>query len=140
MIAINPTYLIDTNVISDFIKGHAGVVRRLLSVAPNAIAISSISEMEVEYGLLLNEERAKKLRPKLKSFFEVIHIIPFDKEDAHSAAQIRADLKKSGTPIGPYDILLAGSARNHKLIFVTANMDEFTRVKGLKIENWRKEI
>ena len=104
-------YLIDTNVISDFIKGHPNVGRRMHPIPPHKIAISSISHMETEYGLkLLAPAREKKIRILYERFAKMIQILPFDKEDAEIAATIRAQLKKSGRPIGPYDALLAGCA------------------------------
>jgi tRNA(fMet)-specific endonuclease VapC len=62
----------------------------------------------------------------------------FSEADAMCAAQIRSVLKKEGRPIGPYDILLAGIAKNRNFTFVTDNISEFTRVEGLNIENWTK--
>lgn len=135
--SIEPTYLIDTCVISDFIKGQSGVVSRMLSLAPGLIAISTISQMEVEYGLLLHEARARKLRPKIGAFFDSVLLLPFSEKDALAAATIRSELKRQGILIGPYDILLAGTALNRELILVTSNTNEFQRVKSLKIENWR---
>lgn len=131
------SYLLDTSVISDFVKGESGVVSKLLSIPPWMIAVSAVSRMEVEYGLLLNEARAHQLRSKIEAFFDTVHVMPFFTEDATSAAAVRAELKKAGTPIGPYDILLAGTALRRDLIFVTSNVNEFKRVKGLKLENWR---
>ena len=130
------TYLLDTCVISDFIRGEPKVVSKMLSLPPNAIAVSTISRMEVEYGLSLNEERAKNLRPKIKVFFDSVHLLPFSGEDAVNAADVRSKLKKAGLPVGPCDILLAGAALNRDLVFVTSNDKEFQRVDGLRIENW----
>lgn len=130
------TYLLDTCVISDFIKGEKGVVSKMLSLQPNWIAVSTISKMEVEYGLSLSESRARQLAPRIKAFFDSVHLIPFSGEDATSAAVVRAQLRKAGTPIGPYDVLLAGTAVNRDLILVTSNVSEFRRVKGLRLENW----
>lgn len=132
------TYLLDTCVISDFVKGERGVVDRLLSLSPDEVAVSAVSLMEVEYGLALNVARAKKLRPQLKAFFDSTHLLPFAGEEAVCAAAIRAELKKIGTPIGPYDVLLAGTALHHDLVFVTSNTGEFQRVKDLVVEDWRR--
>lgn len=131
-------YLIDTCVVSDFVKGESGVVGRLLSLAPDDIAVSVISRMEVEYGLAINPERAKRLRRPLESFFQSVHQLPMTVEDALSAASIRSELKRIGRPIGPYDVLLAGTALQRDLTFVTSNTGEFERIRDLHIENWRK--
>jgi tRNA(fMet)-specific endonuclease VapC len=63
-------------------------------------------------------------------------IIEFDKEDARQAAEIRALLVSQGTPVGPYDVLIAGQARSRNLILVTHNTDEFGRVPGLRSDDW----
>lgn len=131
------SYLIDTCVISDFIKGQAGVVNKLLSLPPSAIAVSTVSLMEVEYGLKLNPAHARRIGPGLRSFFEVITVVPFSEEDAFVTSKIRADCRKGGTVIGPYDLLLAGTALNRGLVLVTSNIKEFKQVKGLRHEDWR---
>lgn len=66
-------------------------------------------------------------------------ILPFDAADARAAAEVRADLKRKGTPIGPYDTLIAGQALARGLIVVTGNRREFERVAGLRVEDWTAE-
>jgi len=63
-------------------------------------------------------------------------LIPLDRDDARVAAEIRADLRRKGTPIGPYDLLIAGQALARGLVVVTRNVREFERVKGLAVEDW----
>jgi tRNA(fMet)-specific endonuclease VapC len=63
-------------------------------------------------------------------------VLDFDRDDACEAGDIRAVLKKAGTPIGPYDVLIAGQARRRGLTLVTGNVREFRRVPKLKVENW----
>ncbi len=63
-------------------------------------------------------------------------VVPFDKEDACQAGEIRAALAASGTPIGPYDVQIAGQARARGLVLVSRNLREFQRVDGLSVENW----
>ncbi len=131
-------FLIDTNVISDFVKGHPQVSKNLLARPPEEIAVSAISQMEVEYGLLgLTGRYEKELRSSLAAFFKTVYVLPFDEHDALCAAKVRSFLKKKGRPIGPYDILLAGMAQNRDLIFVTSNTSEFQRVPQLQIVDWR---
>lgn len=130
-------YLLDTCTISYFIRGEGNVIRNIQNTLPTDICISTITIMELEFGLQLNLIRAKKLRPILSALFDSIHILPFTFEDAHSAAVLRATLQKSGTPIGSYDVLLAGCALNRNLIFITGNNKEFKRVANLKVDDWR---
>ena len=130
-------YLLDTCVVSDFVKGQPGVLARVKATAPNLIGVSSVTRMEVEYGLALNAERAKKLAPVLDAFFSSIATLPFDETDAQAAAGIRATLKTKGQPIGAYDVLIAGMGLARGLVVVTSNVGEFQRVSGLRVENWR---
>lgn len=129
-------YLLDTCILSYFVRGEKNVLNRIKTSLPRDLCISSITLMEIEYGLLLNPPRAKKLKPVIESFIENINILQFDEKDAICAASVRAALQKKGKSIGAYDILLAGCALHHGLIFVTANIKEFERVSGLLIENW----
>ena len=75
-------------------------------------------------------------RQKVERFLSVIAELPFDRAAAETAARIRADLERKGTPIGPYDLLIAGHALVNNLTVVTNNLGEFQRVTGLKIEAW----
>ncbi len=130
-------YLLDTCTVSDFAKGQPNVLSCIKATPPSLIAISSITRMELEYGLKLNPQRAAKLAPVMNVFLSSIKILPFSDADAHAAGAIRAALRQKGTPIGPYDILIAGSAIAHGLTVVTSNTGEFSRIDGLTIEDWR---
>ena len=130
-------YLLDTCTVSDFVKGQPKVLARLKATPPNLIAVSALTRMEVDYGLALNAERAKKLAPILDAFFSTITTLPFDEADAQAAAAIRAALKSQGQPIGTYDVLIAGTGLAKGLVVVTSNVGEFKRVSGLQVEDWR---
>lgn len=130
-------YMLDTCVISDFIKGESGTQTRIKQTPPTDIAISVITLMELQYGLLLNPQRAQKIEPMMTSFLSSVTILPFANPESEKAAEIRALLKTQGQPIGPYDVLIAATALQHQLIMVTANQREFDRVPGLQTENWR---
>ena len=130
-------YLLDTCTVSDFVKGQPKVLARIKATSPNLIVVSALTRMEVDYGLALNAERAKKLAPILDAFFSTIETLPFDEADAHAAAAIRAALKTQGQPIGAYDVLIAGTGLARGLVVVTSNVGEFKRVSGLHVEDWR---
>ena len=130
-------YLLDTCTVSDFVKGQRKVLTRVKATPPNLIAVSALTRMEVDYGLALNAERAKKLAPMLDAFFATIVTLPFDEADAKAAAAIRAALKTQGQPVGAYDVLIAGTGLARGLVVVTSNVGEFKRVSGLQVENWR---
>lgn len=130
-------YLLDTCTVSDFVKGQPNVLVRIKATPPNLIAVSALTRMEVDYGLALNPERARKLTPLLDAFFATIVTLPFDEADASATAAIRGALKTRGQPIGAYDALIAGTALARGLVVVTSNVTEFGRVNGLRIEDWR---
>lgn len=130
-------YLLDTCTVSDFVKGQPSVMARIKATLPQQIAVSSLTRMEIDYGLALNSERAQKLAPMLDAFFSVVGTVPFEQADAQATAAIRAALKLQGQPIGAYDALIAGTGVARGLIVVTSNIGEFNRVSGLQVENWR---
>jgi tRNA(fMet)-specific endonuclease VapC len=131
-------YLLDTCVISDFIKGELGTQGRLKQTPPTSVAVSIITVMELRYGLLINPQRAQKIESTIASFLTSVTILPFSNLEAERAAHIRAILKSQGQPIGAYDVLIAATALQHNLLMVTANQREFDRVPGLQTENWRR--
>jgi tRNA(fMet)-specific endonuclease VapC len=100
------------------------------------VGIPAIVLYELWYGI------KKSVRPeeniaRLSTFLALdVTPWPFDAEDAREAGEIRATLERSGTPIGPYDILIAAQARRRGALLVTANKREFARVPGLKTEDW----
>lgn len=130
-------YLLDTCTVSDFVKGQPNVLARIKATPPSQIAVSVVTRMEIEFGLLLNPERARKIAPVMDAFLGTITTLLLTEADAQAAAGIRAALQRQGQPIGAYDVLIAGCGLARGLIVVTANTGEFHRVSGLVVENWR---
>lgn len=130
-------YLLDTCTVSDFVKGQPGVLTRIKATSPQLIAISTVTRFEIEFGLQLNPDRARKLAPVMDAFLSSITILPFEDADAQAAGAIRAALQKQGQPIGAYDVLIAGCALARGMVVVTSNLGEFQRIGGLQVENWR---
>jgi len=130
--------LLDTNVVSDFVRGHAVVQAKLRATPPGELAVSAVSVMEIHYGLALEPSRARRLRPVIDALLGAVTLLPFAAEDAQAAGAVRAALRRRGRPIGPYDVLLAGTALARGLTLVTANASEFRRVSGLGVEDWRR--
>jgi tRNA(fMet)-specific endonuclease VapC len=93
--------------------------------------------MEIEYGLMLNPARARKIEPMIRSLLRDLQLFAYEPEDATATAAVRTALAKRGTPIGPYDVMIAGTALRRGLIMVTSNGDEFARIDGLIVEDWR---
>lgn len=131
-------YLLDTCVLSDFTRGDASTHARLKTTPPGEIVVSSITVMEIEFGLALDPQRARKLAPVMNAFLGTVNIVPYDTADARATATLRAGLQKKGRPIGPYDVLLAGCALARALVVVSSNEREFGRIAGLQIEDWRR--
>ena len=133
-------YLLDTNVLSDFARGERAVMARLRQEAPPQLAVSVVTEMEVEYGLTRNPDLAPRVREAMRMLLNTISVLPFEREDARVAAQLRASLNSQGTPIGAYDLLLVACALRRGLKIVTHNAREFVRVGGLGLEDWRSPL
>jgi len=128
-------YILDTNTLIYFFKGIGNVATRLLRKAPKSIGIPTIVLFELEVGISKSTS-PKKRRMQLETLTSSVNILPFGLDEVRSAAAIRADLEKQGKPIGPYDVLIAGTALANKGVLVTHNTSEFSRIKGLQIEDW----
>lgn len=127
-------YLLDINAVIGLLNdADSQLARRVRQHNPADICISSIVAHELFYGAFKSRRAEHNVALVDSLQFEVLE---FDKEDARQAGQVRAILALKGTPIGPYDILIAGQARARSMILVTGNTDEFNRVEGLVIENW----
>lgn len=130
-------YLLDTCVISDFARGDVSTQQRFKHQAPLDLALSSVTVMEIQYGLKLNPAKAKKIQPIIEQLLSSLNVIRFGEQEAITAASIRAELKSLGMPIGAYDVLIGATAKANDLVMVTANTREFERIEGLDLENWR---
>ena len=130
-------YLLDTTVVSDFARGVPAVLTRLKATSKDDTAICTVTAMEIEYGLMLNPARAQKIEPVIRSLLQDLHVFSYEPEDATATAAVRAALAKRGTPIGPYDAMIAGTALRRVLVMVTSNGGEFARIDGLILEDWR---
>jgi len=126
-------YLLDANAVIAILKGDARFIARLKRHAPADFAIPSIVAHELFYGAYRRHRVAENLARVEAIQFEALE---FDREDARIAGQMRAAMSLAGTPIGPYDGLIAGQALARDLTLVTHNVREFQRVSGLKIEDW----
>ncbi len=130
-------FLLDTCVLSDFARGDASTLAHIKEVSPEDLAISTVTAMEIDYGLRLNPRLARRLKPVMDAFLDSVHLLPYDRAAAQATAELRAVLKQKGRPIGAYDALIAGAALGEGLILVTSNVREFSRVSTLRIEDWR---
>jgi tRNA(fMet)-specific endonuclease VapC len=132
-------YLLDTNAVIALLKSQPAGVRGRLRRAVSrgaSIGVSSAVLYELWYGVARSERRrdnAERLRVFLSGNIDVV---PFDEQDAVTAGDLRATLENAGTPIGPYDLLIAAQALRSGATLVTANISEFARVRGLAWQDW----
>jgi tRNA(fMet)-specific endonuclease VapC len=135
-------YLLDTNTVVALLKNKPTRVRERLRRAVSddaSITVSSIVLFELWYGVARSgrrQENTERLRVFLSGD---IRILPFEDEDAVIAGDLRATLETAGTPIGPYDLLIAAQALRSGATLATANVSEFARVPDLAWEDWTAE-
>jgi tRNA(fMet)-specific endonuclease VapC len=131
---------LDTNAVIAAINQREPWVRRRLEQAFDdrvTVGIPTVVLYEMWYGIR-KSTRPRPIRRCWPVFWRLMW--PFESEDAEEAGDIRAALECAGTPIGPYDILIAAQARRRKAVLITANDRELARVPGLKTENWASPV
>lgn len=133
------TYLLDTNVYIAAMRGNSKVIQRLAAHRPIDCAVSMVSVFELFAGVVRCRDPQGEGR-KVSSFLAPFHLLPFDWDSALKTAEIRWQLEKMSTKIGPYDLQLGGQALALDLTLVTHNSREFKRVTGLQVEDWQIEV
>jgi tRNA(fMet)-specific endonuclease VapC len=128
-------YVLDTNTLIYYFKGQGQVAQNLANVSPQEIGISTIVLFELQVGIAKSTSPAKRTQ-QLQQLLSRVNLVPFDRDSAVAAATIRAQLEQQGTPIGPMDVLIAGTALAFQATLVTHNVKEFSRVSGLAIADW----
>ena len=129
-------YLLDTNSCVYAIKREPQVLDRLREHSPDDFGVSAITVAELWFGAA-KSSRPQQTRSSVNAFLEPLEILPFAREAAGDYAEIRLKLEKAGQPIGERDLLIAATAMSRRLTVVTHNVREFSRVSGLKVEDWR---
>ena len=131
-------FLLNTNAVIALVgEVSTALVQRVLECREGEIGLSSIVAHELYYGAYKSRRishNLETLRLLLKDFV----IVDFGREDARASGEIRGALAASGTPIGPYDVLIAGQAKARDLTLVTGNTSEYRRVAGLRVEDWTR--
>jgi tRNA(fMet)-specific endonuclease VapC len=134
---VTARYLADTNLVVDLLRHPELLDQTRFAAAGQTLAVSTVTVMELEFGVAASSN-VERNRVEVDDVLSHLQVLPFDAPAAEHAGQIRADLKRTGEPIGPYDCLLAGHARSRGLTLITHNHSEFSRVPGLLLEDWRK--
>ena len=129
-------YMLDTNTCIFAINRNPSVRARFTREYASGLAISAISEAELWFGVE-NSSKPEKNANVLRAFLATVEILPFDTLAAAEYGRVRTGLKRAGTPIGDRDTLIAAHAKALGLILVTDNTDEFGRVAGLVLDDWK---
>jgi len=131
-------YLLDTNIVIYTIKNRPRQVRRRFQAHHGRMGISSVSLGELVFGAEHSEQVERNLAD-IEAMVARLEVLPFEEKAAYHFGQLRAALYRTGQPIGPYDMMIAGQARALGLILVTNNVKEFGLVPGLVLEDWSEE-
>jgi tRNA(fMet)-specific endonuclease VapC len=131
-----PLYMLDTDISSYILKrSNDMVLRRLQAVAVRDVCISAITKSELQFGVEVSPRRTQD-EAAVHEFLRYVQVLDYPGEASQDYGQIRADLRGRGMMIGSNDLLIAAHARCAGLILVTNNTREFSRIAGIKIENW----
>jgi tRNA(fMet)-specific endonuclease VapC len=127
--------MLDTNICIYLINDRpASVRKRLAALKPGDAGVSSITVAELAYGVA--KTRSARNRAALEGFLLPLEIADFDLDAAIAYGDVRTGVEQKGTPIGPFDLEIAAHAIALDVILVTNNQREFSRVAGLRCENW----
>jgi tRNA(fMet)-specific endonuclease VapC len=130
---------LDTNIVIGIVNGRSSSLRHRLEEQMRSgtpVVLPVIALFEMRYGFAKSDRREHSERLLDRFLGLGVDVLPFEPEDAAHAGDIRAHLERRGTPIGPYDILIAAQARCRDAALVTLNQREFDRVPGLIVVNW----
>lgn len=129
-------YLLDTNACIRLMnQSSSNIIKHIQKHPPAEIALCSIVKAELLYGAR-HSQRVEANLQLFQRFFKPLTSLNFDDRCADEAGQIRADLAAQGKPIGPNDVLIAATARAYDAVLITHNTGEFSRVTGLRLEDW----
>lgn len=128
-------YLLDTNILSEVIRNPDGfAARRYRELDDVQLCTSIIVATELRYGAV--KKNSPPLSARVEETLAGLEVVALDSPADAAYAQLRVELERVGNPIGPNDLLIAAQALSLDMVVVTANQREFSRVPGLKVENW----
>ncbi len=128
-------FLLDTDTVSFILRDMGEVAARLREHRPSELGISAITLAELRYGA--DRKGSRKLHAAIDAFAHDVEVVPFDDKAAQQYGRLGAELADRGTPIGEMDTLIAAHAIVLGATLVSGNMRHFSRVRGLRVENWR---
>jgi tRNA(fMet)-specific endonuclease VapC len=128
-------FLLDTNIVSNLIRSPQGPIAQQIRTTGEAnICTSIVVAAELRYGA--KKKKSSRLTAQVDSILAVLDTLPFDSPADEAYGSIRAQLESNGTPIGGNDLIIAAQALSQDFTLVTDNDKEFSRIDGLRIENW----
>ena len=127
-------YMLDTDTISQVVRKHPQVIKKLIIHEDDEICISAVTNAELFYGL--EKKKSQRLFTEVCSIIGKCTIVDFNASQSELYGRIRVELEKSGTPLGDMDLLIAAAAISTGAILVTHNTKHFSRINGLKVEDW----
>lgn len=128
-------YLLDTNICIYVIKRKPSQVLTRFNEHAPSLAVSTITVAELSFGVE-NSQHQERNRREVEDFLSRLSILDYDERAASHFGNIKATLRKQGTPIGEADIHIAAHARSQGMVVVTNNTREFGRVEGLRVQDW----
>jgi tRNA(fMet)-specific endonuclease VapC len=128
-------YMLDTNICIQVIKTYPPELLERFNALAEQLCISVITLGELHYGAEKSARRLQNLQA-IEHFSARLDVLSFSPKAAAHYGQVRVELERAGTPVGPHDMLIGAHARSEGLIVVTNNRREFDRMPGLRIENW----
>jgi len=131
-------YLLDTNIISYWMRGDEKLINKIRKHKPSDLSICTITLAEIYYGIEKSPVKKKERRNKIQRICSQLEIYPFDDLAARKYSMIRTQLEKDGIAISERDLQIASIAMANKLVAVTHNVKEFKRVVNLEVEDWAK--
>jgi tRNA(fMet)-specific endonuclease VapC len=129
-------YILDTNIISYLIRGSDSIKKKLSSIDPSLIFITSITVSELVYGANIHPSIHNKLMVIYEEIFDSYEILDFDLNAAIQFGVDKSILKQTGQLIDDADIQIASIAKTNSMVLVTHNLKDFQRISNLQIEDW----
>ena len=129
-------YLLDTHIVSYWMRGGPTIIGRLKERSPSDLALSAVTLAEIFYGIEKSAVKKEERRLKMEKIASLLSIFSFDRQAAESYGRIRAYLESDGTVVSERDIQIAAIALANRLTVVTHNVREFRRIEDLLIEEW----
>jgi len=129
-------YLLDTNIVSYWMRGDSSVIQRIKTYAPADLFLSTITLAEILYGIEKSPVKKQERRVKIHQIISVLGMYAFDEAAAEKYAVIRTQLEREGRAISERDTQIASIAMANRLTVVTHNVQEFCRVDQLNVEDW----